>query len=227
MMRRKGRPTGETFMNARLIAWAFCAGMFASAPAAAKEDGKLDPSRDTTASMESYKKLLTYGDCIMGQGESAASILTAKPYSRSERDKTGLLRQRVKLCPAKDLQNIHSLVRGAFAEAMYRRQVTTAPTVDAARTKAFIESEKLFQSERDKNDQVMAQVMSCMVAASPASAHALLATEHGTAAEATAMDAYFAAGAQCGAGSKRPANLSRSFIRAFVADSAWRLARGS
>lgn len=211
-------------MNTSLIALALCAGLAAAVPAAA-QSSKLDPTRDTPESMQAYVKLLAYGECVMATGASAESILTSKPYSRSERDRTGLLRQRTKTCPAKGFDNVHSLVRGSFAEAMYRRQVRQLPVVDAARAKAFVDGEKAFQADRDQGDQVMAAVMSCMVAAAPDKAHGLLATQHGTSDEATAMDAFFAAGAKCGAGASRPKNLSRSFIRAFVADSAWRYAR--
>lgn len=227
-------------MNKPMIALAMCVGMAAAAPAAAQQtldrelmrsdaqaqgSGKFDPTRDTPASMQSYVKLLAYGDCLIGTGNSAESILTSKPNSRSERDKTALLRQRTKTCPAKGFDNIHSLVRGSLAEAMYRRQVKQLPVVDAARAQAFVDGEKAFQSDRDKGDQVMAAVMSCMVAAAPDKAHGVLSTQHGTREESTAMDAFFAASAKCGAGSARPNNVSRSFIRAFVADSAWRYAR--
>ncbi len=186
---------------------------------------KFDPSRDTADSMKGYVKLLKHSDCLVGAGQPADGILTTKPNSRSERSKTALLRQRVKTCSAKGLGNVHSLVRGSLAEAMYMRQVRQIPAVDAARAQAFVNAEKAFQSEREQGDQVMASVMSCMVAASPDKAHALLATVHGTTEEATAMDVFFAAAQKCGAGATRPKNLSRSFIRAFVADSAWRFAR--
>ena len=231
-------------MNKPLIALALCVGLTAAAPAAAQygkpigagsgsQDGavqagaKLLPNRDTTESMESYGKLLKYADCLMGNGQSAESILNTKPNSRSERNKTGLLRQRVKTCEAKGVENIHSLVRGALAEAMYVRQVKQLPVVDAARAQAFIASEKAFHDERDKGDQVMATVINCMVATSPDKAHGVLAAKHGTAQESTAMDAFFAASQKCGAGASRPQNLSRSFIRAFLADAAWRYARAA
>ena len=78
--------------------------------------------------MESYTKLLAYGECLWARARRGREgILTTKPYSRSERDKTGLMRQRVKLCPAKGFDNLHSLVRGSFAEALYHRQFTDAP----------------------------------------------------------------------------------------------------
>lgn len=195
-------------MNKPLIALALCAGLTA-APAAAQDKGKFNPGRDSAESMESYGKLLKYGDCVMGQGqgESAENVLTSKPYSRSERSKTGLLRQRITTCPAKGFENLHSLVRGSFAEAMYHRQFHQSPlAADPARAKAFVDAEKDFHSERDKGDQVMASVMSCMVAASPQTAHALLMTQHGTTAEDTAMNTFFAAGQKCGAGASRPSN---------------------
>ena len=110
---------------------------------------------------------------------------------------------------------------------MYIRQVKQLPVVDAARAQAFVAAEKAFQAERDQGDQVMAAVMSCMVADQPRQGAWRARDAHGTAEEATAMDAFFAARQKCGAGATRPSNLSRSFIRAFVADSAWRFARAA
>ena len=213
-------------MHKPLIAMAVFAGLTAAAPAAA-QDAKLLPNRDTAESMQSYANLLKHSDCLLVAGQTAEGILTDEPNSKSERTKTALLRQRVKTCDSKGLENIHSLVRGSLAEAMYLRQVPRAPAVDAARAQAFLNAEKAFHSSREKNDQVVANVVSCMVAASPTHAHAVLTAQHGTAAEDAAMNALFAAGQKCGAGSARPANLSRSFLRAFVADSAWRLARAA
>ena len=233
-------------MNRPLIALAMCVGLTAAAPAAAqygtpsqssspsygerpgaaaRDAVKFDPTRDTPESMQGYVALAKHGECLIANGESVEGVLTTKPNSRSERTKTALLRERVKTCSPKGLANIHSLVRGSLAEAMYLRQFRQVPVVDVARAQAFVNAEKDFQSEREKNDQVMATVMSCMVAVSPDKAHALLSTQHGTTEEAAAMDAFFAASQKCGAGASRPKNLSRSFIRAFVADSAWRFAR--
>ncbi len=235
-------------MNKPLNALAMCVGLTAAVPAAAQYISgpqysapaqqspvasasatqgrvKFDPTRDTAESMQGYVKLLKHSDCVVGAGQPADGILTTKPNSRSERSKTALLRERVRTCSTKGLENVHSLVRGSLAEAMYMRQVRQVPVVDAARAQAFVNAEKAFQSERDQGDQVMASVMSCMVATSPDKAHALLATQHGSTEEATAMDVFFAASQKCGAGASRPSNLSRSFIRAFVADSAWRFAR--
>lgn len=213
-------------MNKPLIALALCAGMTFAVPAAAQDSSNFDPTRDTAVSMAEYAKLLKHADCLMSSGASAEVVLTSTPNSKSERRATASLRGGVETCPVKGLENIHSLVRGSLAEGLYRRQVSQAPAAaDPARAQAFVDSEKLFHSERDQGDQMMAGVMSCMVAASPQSAHSLLATQHGTAAEDTAMNAFFAAGQKCGAGASRPTNLSRSFIRAFVADSAWRYAR--
>lgn len=231
-------------MNKPLMALAMCAGLTAAMPAAAQYGGpaqssqsrgdtpadargavKFDPTRDTAESMKGYVGLIKHSDCLIANGQSAEGVLTSKPNSRSERSKTALLRGRVKTCSSKGLANIHSLVRGSLAEAMYMRQVRQAPTLDPSRSQAFVAAEKIFQSDRDQGDQVMASVMSCMVAAAPDKAHALLASVHGSTEEATAMDVFFAAAQKCGAGATRPKNLSRSFIRAFVADSAWRLAR--
>ncbi len=198
-----------------------------SAIAPAYQDrAKFNPTRDTAESMQGYGKLLKHSDCLIGAGQPADGILTTKPNSHSERSKTALLRQRVKSCSTKGLENVHSLVRGSLAEAMYIRQFSQPPVAnDAVRAQAFVDGEKAFHAERDKGDQLMASVMSCMVASNPQAAHALLKTAHGTPAEDSAMNAFFAAGQSCGAGATRPSKLSRSFIRAFVADSAWRYAR--
>ena len=226
-------------MNKPLTAVAVIAGLTAAVPAAsqyrspsassfespAAQNAKLIPNRDTAASMKSYGKLLEHAECLMSRGHTAEGVLVDKPNSRSERSKTALLRERDRTCHMKGLENIHSLVRGSLAEAMYGRHFPQMPAMNAARAQAFLNAERAFQAEREKNDQVMGTVMTCMVAVAPQQAHAVLATTHGTPQEASAMDAFFVASQKCGAGATRPSNLSRSFIRAFVADSAWRFAR--
>jgi hypothetical protein len=225
-------------MNKPLAALAAFTALTAAVPAAAQfrspssssfegvgtQAAKLIPNRDTAESMKSYGKVLEHAECLVSRGHSAEGVLVDKPNSRSERSKTALLRERDRVCLMK-VENIHSIVRGALAEAMYRRNFPQMPAMNAARAQAFINAEKAFQAEREKNDQLMGTVMTCMVAVAPQQAHAILATTHGTAQEATAMDAFFVASQKCGAGATRPSNLSRSFIRAFVADSAWRFAR--
>ena len=225
-------------MNKPLAALAVIAGLTAAVPAAAQfrapsassfetaasQNAKLIPNRDTAESMTSYGKLLEHAECLISRGHTAEGVLVDKPNSRTERSKTALLRQRDRVCQMK-VENIHSLVRGALAEKMYRRQFPQMPAMNAPRAQAFVNAEKAFQAEREKNDQVMGTVMTCMVAVAPQQAHAVLATKHGTPQEASAMDAFFVASQKCGAGATRPSNLSRSFIRAFVADSAWRFAR--
>src|SRR3546814_12595524 len=58
----------------------------------------------------------------------------------------------------------------------------------------------------------------CLVAQQPAIADRVLRSEHGSDAVSSAMDSLFAYASKC-AGPKRPEALSRSFLRAFVADS--------
>jgi len=227
-------------MNKPLATLAVFAALTAAVPAAAQyrapsassfepvemtKNAKLDPSRDTAASIQSYGKLIEHSECLVSRGHRAEGVLVDKPNSRSERSKTGLLRDRDRTCAMKGLENIHSLVRGSLAEVMYRRHFPQMPAMNVALAQAFINAEKAFQAEREKNDQVMGTVMTCMVAVAPQQAHAVLATKHGTPQEASAMDAFFVASQKCGAGATRPSNLSRSFIRAFVADSAWRFGR--
>src|SRR3546814_19829057 len=72
----------------------------------------------------------------------------------------------------------------------------------------------------------MISATDCLVAQQPAIADRVLRSEHGSDAESSAMDSLFAYASKC-AGPKRPEALSRSFLRAFVADSMYHYTKWS
>lgn len=191
-------------------------------------NARFDPTRDTVKSMQTYDHLLKYGNCLANISRSGAmKAMDTKPYSADERRQTMVLGERSTACTLGKIENIHSLVRGTIAEALYKKNVTAVPALadDPGRASSFVVAENLFNNEREQGDQVMIGATNCMVATSPAKAHAVLRSAHGSNEEAAAMDALFAAAPAC-AGRTRPAGLSRSFLRAFIADSAWRFASG-
>ena len=189
-------------------------------------NARLSPTRDTVKSIRTYQHLLTYGDCISRLGNNATKILAMKPFSKAERSETAVLRERAESCQLGQVENIHSLVRGALAEAMYHRTVKQAPgqKFDASRASAFVAANEAFNKDRDDADEIVIGATNCMVASNPDIAHAVLSSDHGSVAEAAAMDQLFSMAPGC-AGPQRPTDLSKSFLRAFVADSAWQYAR--
>jgi len=183
-----------------------------------------DPTRDTPDSIHSYQVMLGFGDCAARLGEGTVSnILASAAESRTEQHDLVELQNRVSSCLRTGLPNVLSLQRGVLAEGLYKHTFDEAPALPSyGATKpeyeAFLELEKKRNRLRSENDQVMISATNCLVAQQPAIADRILRSEHGSDAEASAMDSIFAYAPKC-AGSTRPDSLSRSYLRAFLADS--------
>ncbi len=189
-----------------------------------------DPSRDTPDSIHTYQVMLDYGDCAARLGGGfVAEILASPADSRSEKHDLRELQDRAHSCRRSGLPNILSLQRGVLAEGMYKDMFEKAPPLPSygaakAEYQAFIDLEKKRNHLRSKNDQAMINATDCLAAQQPAIADRILRSEHGSDAEANAMDSLFAYASKC-AGPTRPSTLSRSFLRAFLADSAYHYAK--
>ena len=184
------------------------------------------PERDTPRSFTSYNHMIDNGRCSAKIGRKlTAALLSEMPKSTAELSQYGQLDVRLASCRATGPTRIHSLQRGSLAEGMvYKMAVApTALAPDSPRYAAFITGERTFNSLREAADQPLIAATNCLAAQQPARALAVFASRHGSAAEASAMDALFAGAPGC-AGGVRPANVSRSFLRAFLADSLQRLA---
>jgi len=187
------------------------------------------PDRDTPESIEVYNHTLSFASCAAKQNSRLVSkALASAPSTSTEDVMFGRLRTQLNGCNAQSAVNILSLMRGALSEADYKTLV--AGEVDPAKivatandSSAFLIAEQKWNTARLANDQTMIDATNCMVVVQPAIAHRVLLTRHGSREEAAALDELFSKAPDC-AGEKRPTNLSAAFLRAFVADSMYRLA---
>lgn len=190
------------------------------------------PDRDTRQSFYAYNQMLDYGKCTSGIGKDLVDrALDQQPMSAAEQAQYLQIDTRLKSCARAGLSNIHSLRRGSFAEGLYHKMKVDAATLpqlvkSSPDYTTFAQGEVAYNKLRDQSDQPFIAATNCMASERPALADAVLRTKHGSDAEASAMDALFAGAPDC-AGAVRPSNISRSFIRAFLADSLRRYARFS
>lgn len=190
-------------------------------------DAVMRPDMDTTQSVQAYERLLIFANCAARSSASTMTeALAAPPRSSAEDARFGRLQQRLAGCPSNPI-GILSLERGAFSEAMYRAMAPAtidekAIAATSADTMKFIEAEDTWNKLRETNDKAMIDATNCLVAVQPGLANRLMFTAHGSADETAALDELFAKAPDC-AGATRPKNISKSFLRAFVADSTYRL----
>lgn len=185
-----------------------------------------DPARDTEFSLDRYDQLLTYSRCAASvSGPALARALQAPPMTSGE-GQVLVLFDRMNACGSTGGTRILSLVRGSLAEAVYRVRGGDLPrrvAAGSAELKSFLDGETAWGSKRAANDQSMARATACLAATQPAVVTRIFAAEHGSSLESSLMDALFRASPDC-AGSSRPSNLSRSFLRAFLAEGLYRFA---
>ncbi|MES2337439.1 MAG: hypothetical protein V4537_05005 [Pseudomonadota bacterium] len=187
------------------------------------------PDLDTRQSYFAYNQMLDYAKCTSGLGNKlVVEALAQQPFSAAEQAQFLQLDVRLRSCKRAGLTNIHSLRRGSLAEGLYHKAKVDPGTLpplskDAPQYAAFMRPEATYNSLRDGPDQPMIAATNCLAAEQPVLADAVLATKHGTDAEAATMDKLFAAAPDC-AGATRPSHISRSFLRAFLADSLRRYA---
>ena len=189
---------------------------------------EMRPDQDTRRSIEVYNHMLRFGDCAVDSSSSrVGDILKLQPNSSREKSRLNDMISRFGGCGQDSMINILTLERGALSEALYKERAPTTIdpskiTATSADSSAFLASERKWNGERFSGDATMISATNCLVAVQPGDANALLQTRHGSSEEEAALDKLFAGAPTC-AGEKRPDNLSKSFLRAFIADSLYRL----
>lgn len=190
-------------------------------------DAQFVPSRDTVSSMKAYNMVLKVADCLVNAGQTRViATLATQPGSGSESRSFAQGHRLHKEC-GKQYTTILSLQRGSQSEKLYLKQHPTPMAAQGAAANAmtFMQGEKDWNAKREQGDQVMIGATNCLVASNPALVDALLRTTHGTDAEASVVGSIFASSPHC-AGAIMPPGLSRTFLRAFLADSLYRASAG-
>jgi hypothetical protein len=191
--------------------------------------GAIRPDRDTPDSIRIYIQMIDYGRCASGLGKKTAFALFSGPANTAvEIKRLADLQDRLRACISNgSMPPILSLQRGVLAEGVYHRVVKDGAgwagwTQTDPRYAAFMADQNAYLALVPVEDQAMYAATDCLAAQQPALIDKVLSSTHGSPAEAQEMDALFAAAPNC-AGSTRPATLGRSFLRAFLATSAFRL----
>lgn len=187
------------------------------------------PDIDTADSIRSYDNMLSFSRCAANIGRPLAEkALAQQPESASERRYIAQMQDRFASCRQTGLSNTLSLQRGSLAEGLYRKMMKSGlgyaglqPTDPGYRSFTALESTR--NSIRYDNDRIMAVAVDCLVAQQPGIVHDILISRHGSPQEASFVGALFPAAPAC-AGPVRPRNLSTSYLRAFLADSAYQYA---
>lgn len=189
--------------------------------------GMIRPDLDTPDGFRSYGAMLVTGKCLAGIGRKGFTEAFSNGLNTpAERQQLQLLRQRLATCIPANSPTVLSLIRGSVSESLYRKDVGAKEAQPLAEPQivAFEVAQRPRLATLDASDHGIAMVTDCLVARQPERARTILASEHGSRQESDAMDAMFAASPQC-ASAKRPSNVSRPFLRAFIANSAYRLER--
>jgi hypothetical protein len=186
------------------------------------------PDRDNPRSIEIYNHMIRFGGCAVSSSSSrVAEMLAMEPNSNGEKHDLGRLLSQFGGCGPSVMINILTLERGVLSEALYKAHApsTIVPekiTATSDDSTAFLDGEAKWNKMRFSSDKSMIDATNCLVAVQPGFADAVLRTRHGSTEEEGAMDKLFAEAPTC-AGPARPKNVSRSFLRAFIADSLYRL----
>lgn len=186
---------------------------------------QMKPDEDTPSTLRIYSQMLSFGECwIDADQELVDNVLGAQPHSATESWALRELQSRGRGCQTGEQSPILALQRGSLAEAAYHKSGTRWPIIWQMSQQGydkFSGAEMKFNALRKANDREMIRATDCLAALAPVQAEAVLATKHGSKEEGAAMNAVFSGAPAC-AGAKRPADLSRSFLRAFLADSVYR-----
>ena len=185
------------------------------------------PTRDTIRSMATYGEMLKVAGCLSARGRSQVlKALASRPSSPEESRQYARTFDTLTTC-GKQHTTILTLQRGSWSEAMYlkRHADALALTAPGRADEPFVATERAWNSEREAGDQAVIDATNCLTAARPGIVDAILRSSHGSDQETALMDQLFAAAPQC-AGAVRPAKLSKTFLRAFLADSLYRAAEG-
>ena len=187
------------------------------------------PDRDTPQQFNAYSIMIDYGRCAAKIATpKLQGAMTEKASSAGERRLWADAAALSQSCKGSIFRPTYSLMRGSYAEGLYHASLVSAPSYGPLQPTDpgyvnFLAREKEHNTDLEVNDQVMSNATNCMVAMQPSVTDAVLSTKHGSAEEAKAMDVLFTTAPVC-SGPKRQHKLSRSYLRAFIANTAYRYA---
>jgi len=178
---------------------------------------------------QTYQQVQQYGRCATHIApRRTATVLGAAPNTRTELVELRQLIGVSRGCLPYGYGAPVVFLRGGLAEALYRRQ-SAADAIHAGGTtradlSAFLAAETARSNARLPQDRDLTTLSNCLVVRAPAAVRTVLGSRHGSTQESAALDAVLAASPGCATTNHFPASASRSFVRAYLAESAYRWA---
>jgi len=180
--------------------------------------------------VDNYQQVQSYGRCVANICERYANgMLDATPNTVDERQAIVRLHSIGRACLSYGYRAPIVFIRGGIAEAMYRQ----IPAADAIHGQgvttpdliAFQASEVARGGARLVDDRRFTEAANCLVVRAPRATRSLLLSDHGSDAELAALNTMVAEASGCGNLKRFPVTGGRSFLRAYIAESAFHWAR--
>lgn len=176
-----------------------------------------------------YQQVQQYGRCAASIGRKRAQdVLSSDPNTVDELNAFRLLTGSGRSCLPYGYRASAVFLRAGLAEALLKQDLrggATMPIVNTTATIRFLDAEQGRSGARLIDDYRFAALANCMVVSAPTAVKAVLLSEHGSSQEAAALQAALSASPTCSTTRELPALSSRSFIRAYLAESAYRWER--
>jgi hypothetical protein len=176
-----------------------------------------------------YEQVQGYGRCVTSLGSRRArDVLTADPNTVDELNAFRILIVSGRACLSYGYQAPTVFLRAGLAEALFKEDLKnggTMPVANTATTLRFLDAERERSGARLVEDYKFTAVANCIVLHAPAAVKTLLLSKHGSPEEAKALEVAVTASPTCTTTRQLPQLASRSFIRAYLAESAYRWER--
>lgn len=176
-----------------------------------------------------YQQVQEFGRCAANiSGERSRELLESAPNTPIERNEVRRVSLLGRGCQSYGVVAPIVFLRAGVAEALYKKlptsvalHATGATGTDVA---AFSTAEVMRSKARLADDRLFTTLANCYAMAAPRQVRDLLYSKHGTAAEREAMNAVINGAPSCATGKQISSAGGTSFLRAYIAESAYRWA---
>jgi len=192
--------------------------------------GMIRPDITTTDGLRTYSRFIMVGRCMAGLGRKGVAEALASPMNAaSERRQILVSQERLSSCQVTGMPNTLTLVRGVLSEGMYHK-LSDEKAVDPG---SPLSTSQIVRWSSEQNaliapllpaDRGLTLIVDCLVVRQPQLADQILAAGHGSSAEQVGINTLLKGSPQCVPDGRSP-SISRSYMRAFIASSAYRLVR--
>jgi hypothetical protein len=179
--------------------------------------------------VNAYQQTQEFGRCVSHLGPRLAErVLASDPNTVHERVEFRQLSGVGRACISYGYRAPTVFVRGSIAEAMYHDAVAangnSIPLATTARLIAFAAAEEARSAARLADDRLFTSFSNCVVVRAPIAVGSLLDSRHGTPGERAALTNALKQASGCTSSTTLPAAAATSFLRAYLAESAYRWA---